>query len=86
MSDLLALPPDDEEEDGSRGRAVWGLVALAIIAALIVVILLCGPETFRTERSGDMPDTVLVFGSASARGGFAQGADAEGIDEGRAVV
>jgi len=40
VSDLLALPPDDEEEDGSRGRAVWGLGALAIIAALIVVILL----------------------------------------------
>jgi len=40
VTDLLALPPDDEEEDGSRGRAVWGLVALAIIAALIVVILL----------------------------------------------
>src|SRR6266516_3516505 len=33
-----------------------------------------------------MPDTVLVLWSASAWGGFAQGADAEGIDEGCAVV
>ena len=39
MSDLLASPPDDEEET-SRGRAVWGLAALAIIAALIVVIMI----------------------------------------------
>lgn len=39
MSDLLAPTPEDDE-DGSRGRAVWGLVALAILAALIVVIML----------------------------------------------
>jgi hypothetical protein len=39
VSDLLTSPPDGDE-DGSRGRAVWGLVALAIIAALIVVIML----------------------------------------------
>ena len=39
MSDLLAPRPDYDDED-SRTRAVWGLVALAIIAVLIVVVLL----------------------------------------------
>jgi hypothetical protein len=39
VSDLLASPPDDDE-DSSRGRAVWGLVALAIIAGLIIVVML----------------------------------------------
>jgi hypothetical protein len=44
VSDLLALPPDDggadDDDDTSRGRAVWGLVALAILAVLIVVIMI----------------------------------------------
>lgn len=39
MSDLLASPPDDDE-DSPRGRAVWGLAALAILAGLVVVIML----------------------------------------------
>ena len=40
MSDLLALPPDDEEEESPRSRALWGLAALAVIAVLIVVIVI----------------------------------------------
>jgi len=41
VSDLLALPPDGEDEDDtSRGRAVWGLAALGILAVLVVVILI----------------------------------------------
>jgi hypothetical protein len=39
VSDLLASRPDYDDED-SRTRAIWGLVALAIIAVLIVVVLL----------------------------------------------
>ena len=39
MSDLLTPRPDYDDDD-SRTRAVWGLVALAIIAVLIVVVLL----------------------------------------------
>ena len=41
MSDLLApRPPDYDDDQDSRTRAVWGLVALAIIAVMIVVVLL----------------------------------------------
>jgi hypothetical protein len=39
VSDLLA-PRPDYDDDNSRTRAIWGLVALAIIAVLIVVVLL----------------------------------------------
>jgi hypothetical protein len=40
VSDLLAPRPPDYDDEESRTRAIWGLVALAIIAVLIVVVLL----------------------------------------------
>src|SRR5882762_867152 len=57
-----------------------------IISAETTIGGLCGPGRCRTDRSGEMPDTVLVFGSASAGLGCGVDADAEGIDEGCAVV
>lgn len=47
---------------------------------------MCGPVRSRTLRSGEIPDTGSVVFAASARCWFGQGADAEGIDEGCAVV
>lgn len=37
---MLAPPPPDYDDDNSRTRAIWGLVALGIIAVMIVVVLL----------------------------------------------
>lgn len=54
MSDLLTSSPEDGE-DGSRGRAVWGLAALAIIAGLIVVIMLATSGGSGRHHSGSVP-------------------------------
>jgi hypothetical protein len=40
VSDLLAPRPPRYDDEDSRTRAIWGLVALAIIAVIIVVVLL----------------------------------------------
>lgn len=47
MSDLLASESDDAEQDPRR-RAIWGLIVLAMIAALIVTFML-----FFVGTSGD---------------------------------
>lgn len=47
MSDLLASESGDAEDD-SRRRAIWGLVVLALIAALIVTLMV-----FFVGSSGD---------------------------------
>jgi hypothetical protein len=54
VSDLLTSSPGDDE-DGSRGRAVWGLVALAIVAGLIVVIMLATSGGSGGHHSGSAP-------------------------------
>ena len=37
------MPPSaDPDEQGGRGRARWGLVAGAVVAALVIVLLVVG--------------------------------------------
>jgi hypothetical protein len=36
----MLVSPSDEDDEASRSRAVWGLVALAIIAVLVVAVMI----------------------------------------------